>query len=188
VDILRQIRLFFWERRFSHEQAGVVRMKQMTGIDEATSIGILFDASQQADYDRVCEFIKNLQDRNKTVRAIGFVNAKAIPHYCIPKLSFDFFTLRDINWYYKPTKQFVSDFLNHGFNLCINLDLHDNLSLQYISGLSRAGLKVGVQGEKNTRYYDLLIQMDDRDDLEDFITQIVHYLSVMKPPNLMFIR
>jgi hypothetical protein len=183
MNVIKQIRVFFWERHFRHEQDRLVRKRQMTGLEEAATIGILFDASQQSTYDRVCDFIRNLQDKNKNVRAIGFVNAKAIPHYCIPRLFFDFFTLKDINWYYRPTKQFVTDFLAFDFHLCINLDLHDNLSLQYISGLSKAGLKVGVNGEKNTRFYDLLFQIDDRDDLDDFITQIIHYLTIIKTHN-----
>jgi hypothetical protein len=151
-------------------------------IENAGSIGILFDASEQANYDQVCEFVKSLQDKNKYIRAIGFISGKSVPYYCIPKLSFDFFTKKDLNWYLKPLKKFITEFTGQEFNLCINLDMNDHLPLHYIAGLSTANLKVGLYDEKNTRYYDLMIHMEDRSDLGDYIHQIDHYLSVMKAP------
>jgi hypothetical protein len=183
MNLINQIRLYFWTRNFEREVIKVQRNRGVFSLDTASSIGILFDATDQGTYDKVCEFIKSLQDKNKNVRAIAFIRAKAVPYYCIPKLSFDFFTNKDLNWYYKPIKKYIDEFIDQDFNLCINLDLNDDLPLKYISGLSRANLKVGVYQEKDMRYYDLMIHMEDRNDLDDYISQINHYLSVMKAPS-----
>lgn len=153
----------------------------MVMLDNASEIGILFSIDDIEIYNRVRKYVKYLQERGKAVKVLGFSNEKSVPHFCHPKLSYDYFSLRGLNWYGRPTGQFVEDFISFEFDLIINLDINDAAPLRYISGLSRAHLKVGVFKENNARFYDLMIRLQDEDTLPDYIKLVNHYLSILNP-------
>jgi len=182
VASFNKIRLSIWNWHFSRELSKVQRKRQLFNLDNADEIGILFDASEKSGYDLVYRYIKDLQDKNKKVKALGFVNDIKIPHYCHPRLSFDYLTLNDLNWYYKPNNKFVTDFLKIDFDMCINFDKSDNMHLKYVAGLSKAKFKVGVYKESNEKYYDLMIKVKDSARLKDYINEVDHYISLLKSP------
>ena len=75
----------------------------------------------------------------------------------------------------------VQGFIEKEFDLLIDVTLEEHRPLKVVGGLSRARCKVGRFSEENTRYYDLMIKVDKKQNLAEFISQIQHYLTIIKP-------
>ncbi|HNY02800.1 MAG TPA: hypothetical protein PKG48_09450 [Bacteroidales bacterium] len=156
------------------------RRSQMTNLDDARRIGILYTLDDMPDYERVSEFVSRLQNDHKEVKALGFVKNRNLLQRFLPKLSFDFFSKRDLTWFYKPIHSQVKDFIEKEFDLLIDLSMQDTFPLKYISGLSRALCRVGKFSEDNTQYYDLMIDTKPSMTQEEYMKQVQHYLTVIK--------
>ena len=162
------------------EQARSERLVRMTNLREAKRIGILYTLEDVPDYERVSAFVSQLQGEHKEVKALGFVKNRNLLQRFLPKLSYDFFSNRDLTWFYKPVHTQVRDFIEKEFDLLIDLSLHDSFPLNYISGLSRALCRVGRFSEKNLDFYDLMIELKPSMTSEEYIGQVQHYLTIIK--------
>jgi hypothetical protein len=177
--MFRKIRIKFGEYYYRKEHSRTDRRCRMTNLQEAKRIGILYTLDNVPDYDRVSEFVSQLQGAHKEVKALGFVKNKNLVQRFLPKLSYDFFSKRDLTWFYKPIHTQVRDFIEKEFDLLIDLSLHDSFPLKYISGLSKALCRVGKFSEENTEYYDLMIDLKPTMTTDEYIGQIRHYLTVI---------
>jgi hypothetical protein len=153
--------------------------RQMTNLQEAQRIGILYTLNEMPDYERVSDFVAKLQIDHKEVEALGFVKNKNLVQRFLPKLSFGFFSKRDLTWFYKPIHTQVRYFIEKEFDLLIDLSLQDSFPLKYISGLSNALLRVGKFSEENTAYYDLMIDTKSTMTSDEYLGQIQHYLTII---------
>jgi|AntAceMinimDraft_17_1070374.scaffolds.fasta_scaffold03605_4 hypothetical protein len=157
------------------------RKREMTNLNNAKKIGVLYNASNEKDYKLIYHFVKGLQRNQKIVKALGFVEDSIIPHYCFPKLSFDFFTIKDLNWYHKPSNNFVNDFVKEEYDIIIDFCSEDSFPVQYITVLSKAKFKVGRYGKNHRDIYDMMIETDKEITLEQYIKQVTHYLTILNP-------
>jgi hypothetical protein len=139
------------------EMARSVRDKKFISFEKARSIGILYKVGEEKDQIEFSDFVNRLKNEKKEIKALGLLKYKDIPHYCYPKLSYDYITTRNINWMKKPTGEKVTDFIAKEFDILINFDTTLNPSLNYIAGMSHAKCKVGWFCESNKIIYDLMI-------------------------------
>ncbi len=116
---------------------------------------------------------------DKDVKALGFVKNKNLITRFLPKLSFDFFSIRDLSWFYKPIHTKLKDFIEKEFDLLIDLSTYESFPLKYIAGLSHSLCKVGRFSEENSNYYDLMIDIKPSATLDDYIGQVRHYLTII---------
>ena len=179
--MFQNLRIKIGRHYYRKEQSHTDRQCQMTSLQDARRIGILYTLDDVPDYDRVSDFVTLLQGSHKEVKALGFVKNKNLIQRFLPKISYDFFSKRDLTWFYKPIHSQVKDFIEKEFDLLIDLSLHDNFPLKYISGLSKALLRVGKFSEENSEYYDLMIDMKPTMTSEEYLGQIQHYLTIIKP-------
>jgi hypothetical protein len=173
--IRRKIGLYYFRR----ELAKLDFSRRMVNLRGAKRIGILYTLDEVPDYDKVSRFVKELQMEHKEVRALGFVKSRALTARFLPKLSYDFFSKKDITWFYKPIHQKVRDFIAGDFDLLIDLSLADSFPLKYISGLSHALCRVGRFSAENTPFYDFMIDLKPAMTADDFLGQIRHYLTII---------
>jgi hypothetical protein len=175
-----KIRTLIGRHFFRKEISKTVHNHKMVNLQDAKRIGILYTLDEVPVYDVVSEFVSELQHEHKEVKALGFVKNKNLIGRFLPKLSYDFFSGKDINWFYKPIHSKVRDFIDKEFDILIDLSLYDSLPLKYISGLSNAFCRVGKFSEENTVCYDLMLDISPSFTLDDYIKQITHYLTVIK--------
>ena len=176
IDNIRQsIGSYFFRRDVSN----VKRNRFVMNLADAKTIGIIYDASEEDKYSVVSDFVRYFQDNQKIVKALGFVNYNRLPHYCFPKLSYDYFTRRDLNWYFKPNSARVKDFMNEEFDIVIDLCMHDCFPLNYVSALSKAKFKVGRYGEKHSEIYDFMLNMSAGITMQDYMKEAIHYLGII---------
>jgi len=177
--MFKSLRTRIGQYYFRKEQIQTERNCRVTTLNEAKKIGILYTLDDIPDYDLVSQFVSELQHDHKEVKALGFVKNKSLLQRFLPKLSFDFFSRRDLTWFYKPIHKHVRDFIEKEFDLLIDLSLRESFPLQYISGCSNALCRVGKFSETNTEYYDFMIDLKPAMTTGEFLEQIRHYLSII---------
>jgi hypothetical protein len=161
----------------SLQEAG--RERRIVNLRDARRVGVLYILDDIPDYDTVCEFVSMLQHQHKEVKALGFVKNKNLVSRFLPKLSYDFFSRKDVNWFHIPVHPKVKDFIQQPFDILVDLSLKEVLPLKYIAGHSVAHCRVGRFTEENACCYDLMINAGPGMTVKEFIKQIVHYLSVI---------
>ena len=148
-------------------------------MEEAQTIGILFDATQDENFVLVKKYISYLKDMKKQVKAIGFYNQKAAPPTAYAKLEYDFFTLRDLNWYNFPDNIYVRNFIEEEYDILLDLNIYDAFPLRYVSSVSKAKFKVGKKNDRNSFTFDLMIDADASKGMKYFLRNIDTYLSII---------
>jgi hypothetical protein len=179
VNLINNLRLRAGRHALARELTRHHRTKKNCSLKNARSIGLLYYLEDEATYHTIEAFIQTLSDKRKKVRLICYTESKFIPHYFIPKLAQDVITVKDLNWFHKPAKGFVDEFIAEEFDLLLDLSLNDFFPLHYIATLSAASLKVGRYDEAHTDHCDLMIHTSDETSLDEFINQIDHYLNML---------
>ena len=156
-----------------------VRTRQTINLNNAKSIGIIYNDNEQKSNEIIKEFVSFLSKKDIQVYVVEFINKKIKSENYIKKKGFNHFSLNDINWFYKPKSIIVDEFINNDFDILIDLSLNNNCyPVKYINALSKAKFKVGKFYE-TPNFYDFMINIDNNNDLSFFIEQIKHYLSMI---------
>lgn len=180
MKIINNIKLKAWKHYISRESDTYGRKRSLLNINDTRSIGIHYDANDEEIYSKVDNLYKYFTSMNIKVNTLGYVKYKQIPHYCIPKLTFNYYKKNEINWYYKPQNNFVKEFTESEFDLLIDLDFSANYSGKYIVATSKAKTKVGVYNDDFQNFYDLMFSINEKElSIGEFIKQLIHYLSII---------
>lgn len=166
-------------RSLKAEMLKVTRNKIPVSIDNATSVGILYMLKDESEYNIVSELTKKLQTQGKKVQVMGMYSLNRVPVYYIPKLSYDLIMKKDIDFFFRPSAEFVTRFIRESFDLLIDLSNPDEFTLHYIANLSRAKFKIGKRIDDKQMPYDLMIDSALEMPTDKYIDQVVYYLSIL---------
>ena len=158
----------------------VKRIRKLVNLNDATDIGVLFVVNDKSEYNKVSKFVNILQNQKKNVKALALVKSEKLKEQIMPKLSYDLFTSKNLNWFKKPSGTFVNDFIEKDFDILINLVDSDCFPIKYLLALSHAKLKVGIDNNEYTDYLDIMIKTKSGSDLDLFMNEVVHYLTILK--------
>lgn len=148
-----------WGERILNAKLSETRRKVVAcNINQATSIGILFNATEQVSFEIVKELVKNLSAKNREIEVLGYVDTKQLIDHYLYRKGFDFFTRKQLNWYYKPLAENVEDFIKKPFDLLLDLSLDNPFPLKYIVTYSEAKFKAGRYSD-NCDYLDFMIDI-----------------------------
>lgn len=181
IQFIEDIKQKAGEYFFKRELKANNRNREVHSLHTAQSVGVLYDATQKEDMLRVSQFVNDLFKNRAEVKALGFVNLKELTHDHMPMLQFDFFFLKDLNWYYKPQNYIIKNFVEKEYDILINLCDSSCIPIKYLAGSSKAKFKVG-KFEEGLDIYDMMI-VDKANSLDGFIKEITHYLSLINQKN-----
>ncbi len=173
--IKKKIGLFFLKQNIKKQNRNI----EFNNIDSAQSIGIIFNADDESEFPKIKKFISQIKQQNKNVYGLGFVG-KEDDNLIRPQIDgIEYFSFKNLTWFYKPKDAYVSNFCNKAFDLLIDLNLDDYcLPLSFVSVLSNSKCKIG---KKKLFYsHDIFIDIKDNNSAHYLISQIQHYLSVLK--------
>lgn len=162
-----------------NESSHLKRNKQVINIEDAKSIGVVYFLPEEAVYNTISKFVNKLQTAGKNVKALGYVESKQLTGQFLPKLSYDFLYPAGLGWNLKPTSTAARDFIATEFDILIDLSMIDLLPLNFITGLSKAKFKAGLQSRERSAHLDLMISLKEGDSLDELIKQTDHYLSII---------
>ena len=154
------------------------RLKEVSNLEKAKSIGILYEATNAEQIKKIEPFVKYFFALRKDVKALGYVNKTKLDDCHIPRLNYDFFYKKDLNWYYKPQNYIIDNFIKKEYDILINLSDSSCIPIKYLVASSMARFKIG-QFEEGYEIYDLMIKLDKEEGLERLMEEIKHYLNLI---------
>lgn len=163
---------------FQNQLKSNKRKKEVCNLDSAKSIGILFDATNEEQINQIQPFVSYFFNLKKDVKALGYVNAKKLLYCHTPKLQYDFFYLKDLNWYKKPQNYIIDNFIKKEYDILINLCDSSCIPIKYLVASSIARFKIG-QYEDGYEIYDLMISLKKDKSLDKLMSEIKHYLQLI---------
>lgn len=145
-------------------------------LQDANSIGILFDATKEENAVWVRRFASELEKQKKHVNLLGFINsANAQEQTAYPS-----FSRKEVTWYLQPAHHIPNDFLEKPFDILINACITELATLEYIATFSNAKFRIAPYFENKTHCADLFICLKNTDALPDFLRKTLHYLQMIK--------
>jgi hypothetical protein len=135
-------------------------------------IGILFDATVVEDKYEILELEKMLQATGAKTTLMGYLDHEADT----AGLSFRHFTNKDRSFYFIPSNNDVDRFLEVDYDMVINADLSQSLSLHYLAALSDAYIKVGPHSEFD-EFYHLVLDTKDTLTIKQYISELISILN-----------
>ncbi len=160
-------------REFKNHHAN----RHLVTFDDAKSIGILYDSSNEKHFELIRKYVKEIRDtHHKEVLALGYYDQVELPPMRFSKLGLDFFTKKNLNWYFKPITPIVRNFVNHEFDILIDLHTGNSIPFRYIVAMSKARFKIGKYEKAAADFYDFMISTGEQLTMTQFIEQINHYL------------
>lgn len=163
---------------FQKEMKTNKRLKEVCNLDDAKSIGILYDATSEQQIKQIKPFIDYFFELKKDVKALGYVNAKKLSYCHVPKLQYDFFYQKDLNWYYKPQNYIIDNFVKREYDILINLCDSSCIPIKYLVAISIAHFKIGKH-EEGYEIYDLMIVLKEDKSMEKLMREIKHYINLI---------
>ncbi|HTA27775.1 MAG TPA: hypothetical protein VK809_08300 [Bacteroidia bacterium] len=152
---------------------GAIRSRAIMNIDAANFIGILYCADNPDDVELMKKYIHTLRNLGKQVKSLGFIHVKELPLGLNGSMMHQYYALKELNWYSKPSSQFIDNFVNDTFDILLDFGLSAQLPITYISSMSKAKCKVGRYVEKYVELYDVMIEIDEGKKL-DYVVDTTH--------------
>lgn len=162
------------------EKEDVSRNRRGSNFSQARSVLILYLDEGESHYKKVKNYVKYLKEEHgmREVMALGFVDLpeKDLPVYQKHQLEIEFFSRSDLNWYMKPQGAFEKH-LEKDYDILVDLVFEPSLPMAFALAMSKAKMKVGKSGSPGESQCDLVLNMEGRDNTDEFIYQVNHYLS-----------
>ncbi len=177
MSIISKIRSYFFETHLNQKLSQIKVNRASVEFDMAESIGILFDATDASNRNKVMAYAQSMIKNGKKVSLLGFARNKQKDL----SFSFKYFTLNEVNWKMIPESPEINQFMNKKFDILINLYLGKNNQIEYISALSKANLRVGPFSE-NSNCFDLMIDIPNNKGIDHLIKQVDFFLNRINSP------
>ena len=182
MQIIEDFKQKFGKWVFQRELKTNNRIKEVCNLQKAKSIGILYEATSEEQMKIIQPFVAYFFDLKKEVKALGYVNAKELSYCHVPKLQYDFFYKRDLNWYYKPQNYIIDNFIKKEYDILINLCDSSVMPIKYLVASSIAHFKIGIY-EENYEIYDLMISLKEDKGIKKLMHEIKHYINLINTQN-----
>lgn len=174
MDFLENLRLKLHKYYLKRElKKNTSTLRQSTPFEEAGKIGILFNASDMEQEKLVLQYVDRLRAKNKKkVTILGLFHDKGERDFSL----FKFYSLKDLDWMYRPKKEDVKLFMDQKFDISINFMDKPVIHADYIMALSKSQMRVG-RNTNNTDAYDLIIN-EKQNDPAHFVGLVDMYLRI----------
>ncbi len=146
------------------------------------TIGILYDATNPAFTQAVTILQNQLVNEHKKVKILAFINTKKKEQVPASKLGVEYFSKLNTDFKGIPTGTGIKNFIDEPFDYLFDLNIHQNISMHYISVLSKSKMKVGKSYDKfNPLNFNIVFEQttEQSNDIQLLIKNIYHYLTLM---------
>jgi len=180
MELFRELRLKTGKSILSKKLVKVRRKVFYTNISRIKTIGIVWDATRTGDFGSLSKFNQKMNERGITVTILGYYPGKELPDQYTALRYLSFLRRKDINFFYIPVSQEADAFMNTMFDILIDINFEKLFPMSWVASLSIASFKVGLyDDEKNNSYFDLMIELKRPVSIEDYITNVMHYLEMI---------
>jgi hypothetical protein len=175
MSILDTIRDSFYQSVLKQRSANSTK-HSIINMADAKTVGVIYDSTNPDNDIIIARWSEMVRNKGKAVEVMAYLDDKKIDH----KADVNIFNRKAVNWYGVPIDARVDAFCNKNFDLLICAMTTENKPLEYIAYMSKAKYRVGAFAEDKTRFYDLMIQIDGKHDLNYLLQQMMHFLEHIK--------
>lgn len=179
MEFLKNIRTRIGEYLLLRQEEGYSRSRAIMNIDSAHSIGIIYCADEPGDVEFIKNYIQSIRNKGKQVKSLGFIHTKELPPDINGSIMHQYFALKELNWYFKPSSQFIDNFVNDEFDILMDFGLSEQLPIMFISSMSKAKCKVGRYLKKYAELYDVMIEAGENKKLEYVVNTTHSYMMLL---------
>jgi len=157
-------------RVLSSRLGSVSREKKVVNLDEANSVGILWEIDQRDAYIKI-----------ENELYLAGIKQTGLCYFPLRKAvileEINGFSRKQTSWWLEiPKTQLVEDFIHQKFDILIDLTGQKSFPMVYATALSEATFKIGYAGS-STNYFDLNIEFQDKPETSQLAEQILYYLK-----------
>ena len=175
MSIIQSIKSHFYNSSLNNSLKNIKGVqRKMMNIDNATKVGIIFNATKTNDVITVTQFSDKLRNLGKEVFILGYQDRKLKE-----ELDERLFDKNSINWFGKPTDNKIDGFQKIDLDILICAFEEECLPLEYIVATSKAKFRVGAFVKAKTNYYELMINIKRDQKLIYLLKQMLHFLKVI---------
>ena len=182
MELFKNIRLKIGEAILKKKMAETKRKLYFSNFGQVKKIGIIWDASNVNEFPYLSKFHQNMNERNIEVNIICFYPDDNLPNQYTAIRYLTCIRKKELNFFYQPVSIEAQNFIKNRFDVVIDINFQQLFPLHYISSLSNSPFKVGLfESETNNTPYDLMIDMKNPVDVEDYLVQVIKYLEMINP-------
>lgn len=153
---------------------------QTINLKNASTLGIVYEASNNEAVQLVKRYVKFLREYKIKVLALGYIDEKELPVDVNPSLEFDYITKKELNLLLEPKSTVAKNFVEDQYDILIDLSTEENIVLQYLVAQSKAKFKVGAESLSYSSLFDLTIVLKPDEGIRQLMKNIDRYLHVIK--------
>lgn len=174
-------RLGFW--KLKRKSAAVERQRaSQIRWSEKPSIGLLYFYRVEEE-KALHDWVENKAKSGFKVRSLGFMELAKGESLPASGLRYEFFSQKELNWFYEPVSPAVQNFIAEEFDVLIDLDRVGRLPIRYALQQSKARMRIGRCGEEVP--FDLCFEVDRQTDINAFLKITEQYLDMLDPTKQM---
>ena len=151
------------------------RKMGFTNFNDLKKVGIIIKYQLDIENRAINKLLEFFKGKGIHTEMLVYYPDKKLPANVKARLGMLYFAEGDTNWFGKPNKREVEEFINDDFGLLIDFSPEHIYSLQYIIQASKAVFKVG-RISYNDDPYDFVLLGDKDDDIK-YIDDLFKYLS-----------
>ena len=156
------------------------RKSNYKNFTEVRSIGIVWDASKPEQFQALARFHQIMLERNIEVKILGYYRGKNLPDQYTAIRYLRCLRNSDTNLFYIPVSTEAQSFINNKFDILIDVNFEKIFTLNYLTRLSKASLKVGLfDSQENSTPYDLMMELKKPINVEEYLKQVLQYLEMI---------
>ncbi|MDP2423324.1 MAG: hypothetical protein U1C46_03845 [Bacteroidales bacterium] len=179
IEKIKEKYAYYVLRRSS---AKITRIKHLLGYTEARSFALLFTAYRKEDIDLVKRITRSLRSDQKNVYEIIFVPDNDKQPLADPAVNRLIIEQKDLNWFRMPSEIVIERLSELDVDYMIDFTIMDFYPFIYLSAISRAKIRIGMQSDIKQPFYDFMIA-SQTDSVELLAQYIMHYLKIINAPN-----
>ncbi len=181
MELFRHLRLRAGRALMAGKLSKIKRKAFYSDFNSIKSIGLIWDASRQEDFQILSRFHQRMAALNISAEVLGYFPGKKLPDQYTAIRFLTCLKRQDLDFFYKPASGEAGKFIAKSFDVLIDLNFRKVFPLEYVASLSGAKLKVGLPGTRpEATPYDLMISLKNPVGTEAYLEQVLFYLEMIK--------
>jgi hypothetical protein len=179
MELFRGTRLFIGNLVLKQRRRKTRRQKKFNNLRNAHKIGIVWDGSRTEDFEALTAFYQEMQERNIQVDIICYYPRKVLPDKYTAIRYLTCIKRTDLNYFFIPQSDDIDEFINTPYEILIDINENNLFPVRFISVLSRAEFKVGIESSSYRNELDMTINIDKQYDASYYLEQVRYYLEMI---------
>jgi hypothetical protein len=180
MELFRNLRLNIGNKILRIRVSKRSRDRKFKNFREVKSIGVVWNASKQDEFQVLSRFNQKMQEIDVDVKILGYYHGKHLPDQYTALRYLTCIRNEETNLFYIPDSTDVKSFIGNKFDILIDINFENIFTLKYITLLSKATFKIGLfETEGNNSAFDLMMEMKKPVKVEEYLRQVIQYLEMI---------